>query len=144
MVHQFDNFQALDHYVDEAKKNEKINFIMESKIVEFVGGEKLESVKVQHQTTKEISEMKIDGVFIFIGYVPNTESLEAIELNEFNEIVVDENMKTNIPGVYAAGDSIQKKYRQITTAVADGTIAALSVVEYVNNIKRLINETEVV
>ncbi len=144
VVHQFDNFQALEHYVDEAKKNEKINFIMESKIVEFVGGEKLESVKIQHQTTNEITEIKIDGVFIFIGYVPNTESLEAIELNEFKEIIVDKNMKTNIPGVYAAGDSIQKKYRQVTTAVADGTIAALSVVEYVNNIKKLINETEVV
>ncbi|MBP9119372.1 MAG: FAD-dependent oxidoreductase, partial [Ignavibacterium sp.] len=76
IIHQFDHFQALEHYVDEAKNNEKINFIMESKIIEFVGNEKLESVKVQHQSTNEITEMKIDGVFIFIGYVPNTESLE--------------------------------------------------------------------
>jgi thioredoxin reductase (NADPH) len=56
---------------------------MESKIIEFIGGEKLESVKVQHQSTNEITEMKIDGVFIFIGYVPNTESLDGlIELNQ--------------------------------------------------------------
>ncbi|MBP9583204.1 MAG: FAD-dependent oxidoreductase, partial [Ignavibacterium sp.] len=77
VVHQFDHFQALEHYVDEAKKSEKINFIMESKISEFIGDEKLAAVKIQHQSTKEISEIKIDGVFIFIGYVPNTESLEG-------------------------------------------------------------------
>ena len=138
IIHQFDHFQALEHYVDEAKKNEKINFIMESKIIEFVGNEKLESVKVQHQSTNEITEMKIDGVFIFIGYVPNTESLEGlIELNQWKEIVVDKDLKTNIAGVFAAGDSIQKKYRQVTTAVADGTIAALSVADYLNNLKKV-------
>jgi thioredoxin reductase (NADPH) len=145
IVHQFNNFQAFEHYVDEAKKNEKINFIMESKIIEFVGDEKLESVKIQNQSTEEISEMKIDGVFIFIGYVPNTESLEGIiELNEWNEIVVDKNMNTNLIGVYAAGDSIQKKYRQVTTAVADGTIAALSAAEFVNNLKKELKEAEAV
>lgn len=136
VVHQFDHFQAFEHYVDEAKKNEKINFIMESKIIEFVGDEKLNSVKIQHQATNQITEMKIDGVFIFIGYVPNTESLEGlVELNEWKEIVVDKNMKTNLSGVYAAGDSIQKRYRQVTTAVADGTIAALSAAEFMNKLK---------
>jgi len=138
IIHQFDHFQALEHYVDEAKKNEKINFIMESKIIEFVGDEKLESVKVQHQSTSEITEMKIDGVFIFIGYVPNTESLNGlIELNKWNEIVVDKDMKTNVMGVFAAGDSIQKRYRQVTTAVADGTIAALSAADFINSLKKV-------
>jgi thioredoxin reductase (NADPH) len=137
VVHQFDHFQALEHYVDEAKKNEKINFIMESKIVEFIGDEKLESVKIQHQSTGEISSMKIDGVFIFIGYVPNTESLHGIvDLNQWNEIVVDKDLKTNLHGVFAAGDSVNKKYRQVTTAVADGTIAALGAAEYINNLKK--------
>ena len=144
IIHQFDHFQALEHYVDEAKKNEKINFIMESKIIEFVGDEKLESVKVQHQSTNGITEMKIDGVFIFIGYVPNTESLEGLlELNHWKEIVVDKDMKTNVTGVFAAGDSIQKKYRQVTTAVADGTIAALSAADYINNLKKIETEQEV-
>lgn len=145
IVHQFDHFQAFEHYVDEAKKNEKISFIMESKIIEFIGDEKLESVKIQNQATQEITEMKIDGVFIFIGYVPNTESLEGIiELNQWKEIVVDKDMKTNLPGVFAAGDSIQKRYRQVTTAVADGTIAALSAAEYVNNLKKELSERELV
>jgi thioredoxin reductase (NADPH) len=137
IVHQFDHFQALEHYVEEAKANPKINFVMESKIVEFLGNEKLTGVKIQNQVTKEISEMQIDGVFVFIGYVPNTEKLDGlIELNEWKEIVVDKNLKTNLDGVFAAGDSIAKRYRQVTTAVADGTIAALSASEFVNNIKK--------
>ncbi len=145
IIHQFDHFQALEHYVDEAKKNDKISFIMESKIIEFIGDEKLESVKIQNQATQEITEMKIDGVFIFIGYVPNTESLEGIiELNQWKEIIVDKDMKTNLPGVFAAGDSNQKKYRQVTTAVADGTIAALSAADYINNLKKELSEQELV
>ncbi len=136
IVHQFDNFQALEHYVDEAKKNDKISFIMESKIIEFIGDEKLERVRIENQNSHELSEMKIDGVFIFIGYVPNTEKIKNnVLLNKFGEIVVDANMATNIPGVYAAGDSIVKKYRQVTTAVSDGTIAALSASDYINNLK---------
>ncbi|MFH1196704.1 MAG: thioredoxin-disulfide reductase [bacterium] len=140
IVHQFDHFQALEHYIDEAKNNSKIDFIMESKIIEFVGNEKLEKVKIQNQRTNEINEMNIDGVFIFIGYVPNTEILKGIvDLNQWNEIVTDKNMSTNIPGVYAAGDSNAKRFRQVTTAVGDGTIAALIAADYINNFKKEIN-----
>lgn len=138
IVHQFDNFQAFPQAVEEAKRNTKINFIMESKIIEFIGDESLIKVRIQNQRTNDISEMNIDGVFIFIGYKPNTEMFNGlIELNKWNEIVTDENLETNVAGVFAAGDSIKKKYRQITTAVADGTIAALSAVEYINNLKVL-------
>lgn len=141
IVHQFDHFQALEHYVNEAKNNPKINFIMESKIVEFLGSESLRKVKIQHQSTKEITEMNVDGVFIFIGYVPNTERISGlVALNDYGEIIVDKNMATNVQGVYAAGDSIAKRFRQVTTAVADGTIAALSSAEYVNNLKKELHE----
>ena len=137
IVHQFDHFQAFPHAVKEAKENPKINFIMESEISEFIGDEKLEKVKIINKKTGEITEKKIDGVFILIGYVPNTEKFkDVIKLNERNEIIVDEDLRTNIEGVYAAGDSIQKKYRQITTAVADGTIAALNTIEYLNTQKQ--------
>jgi len=137
VVHQFDHFQALEHYIEVARNNEKINFIMESEIIEFIGEEKLASVKIKNMSTGKISQMNIDGVFIFIGYVPNTESLEGIiELNKNKEIVVDKDLMTSLNGVFAAGDSIQKKYRQVTTAVADGTIAALGAAEFVNNQKK--------
>ena len=110
---------------------------METAITEFIGNEKLSSVKLKNLKTGDITAMNIDGVFIFIGYVPNTEKFEGIiELNEWKEIKVDAVMKTNLPGVFAAGDSIVKKYRQVTTAVADGTIAALSAADYINNLKK--------
>lgn len=134
IVHQFDHFQAYPWAVEEAKSNPKINFIMESEIVEFMGDEKLRRVKIEHQATHEITEMDIDGVFIFIGYIPQTEFVkEFVKLNERSEIIVDENLQTNIKGVFAAGDCLAKRYRQITTATADGTIAALNAIEYINS-----------
>lgn len=137
IVHQFDHFQALEHYVTEAKKNLKISFIMESTVSGFYGEDSLEYVKIKNLKTGSETDMKIDGVFIFIGYVPNTESIRGIvDLNKYGEIIVDGNMHTSLEGVFAAGDSIAKRYRQVTTAVADGTIAALSATEYLNEIKK--------
>ena len=94
IVHQFDHFQAYPHAIEEAKNNNKINFIMESEIIEFLGD----------------------------------------ELNNRKEIIVDNSFKTNINGVFAGGDAIAKKYRQITTATSDGTLAALNTIEYINSL----------
>jgi thioredoxin reductase (NADPH) len=69
-----------------------------------------------------------------VGYQPNTESIKnLVQLNDRNEIVVDAAMKTNVDGIFAAGDCIAKRYRQVTTAVAEGTIAALSAADYLRN-----------
>lgn len=134
IVHQFDHFQAFEHAIQEAKNNPKIEFIMESELRGFYGNGKLEKVTIEHLTTGKLSELKTDGTFIFVGYQPNTESLDGlVEMNERNEIIVDSAMKTNINGIFAAGDCINKRYRQVTTAVAEGTIAALSVAEYLRN-----------
>jgi len=131
IVHQFDNFQAFEHAVQEAKNNPKIDFIMESELRSFEGNGVLEKVTMEHLPTGKMSEMKIDGVFIFVGYQPNTDVFKGlVNLNERGEFPVDAEMKTNIPGVFAAGDCIAKRYRQVTTAVAEGTVAALSAAEY--------------
>lgn len=131
IVHQFDHFQASAHAVEEAKQNPKISFIMESTIAGFIGQDSLGGVRIKHIPAGEITETAIDGVFIFIGYIPNTESLRGVvDLNQAGEIKVGPLLETNVPGVFAAGDSITKRYRQITTAVADGTIAALSAIDY--------------
>jgi len=136
IIHQFDHFQAYPHAVEEAKNNNKINFIMESEIIEFLGNESIEKVKIEHQKTHEITEMNIDGVFVFIGYMPQTQMFEnIIKLNERKEIIVDDGFQTNVSGVFAAGDAIVKKYRQITTAVSDGTLAALNAIEFINSKK---------
>jgi thioredoxin reductase (NADPH) len=136
IVHQFDHFQAFKHAVEEAEKNPKIEFIMESELRGFYGNSVLQKVEMEHLPTGKRSELKTDGTFIFAGYQPNTESLEGlVYLNNRKEIVVDAEMNTNIEGVFAAGDCINKKYRQVTTAVAEGTIAALSAAKFLSEKK---------
>ncbi|MBA4410260.1 MAG: thioredoxin-disulfide reductase [Odoribacter sp.] len=136
IVHQFDHFQAFEHAVEEAWEHPKISFVMESTITAFYGGENLESVDIKNLKSGETRRFKTDGVFIFIGYIPNTEFLkEKLELNKWGEIVVKPDMATNIEGVYAAGDSTAKRFRQVTTAVSDGTIAALAASNFVHESK---------
>ncbi len=134
ILHEFDHFQAFEHAVEEAKANPKIDFIMESHITEFIGEEKLEAIKYENLKTHEIKTKNIDGVFIFIGYEPNTEMLAdtGIEMTKWNEVITNEMMETNIKGVYAAGDLRQKRVRQVTTAVADGTIAAVDALNMIH------------
>ena len=136
IVHQFDHFQAFEHAVEEAGKNPKISFIMESTITAFHGAENLESVEIKNLKTGETKKFRTDGTFIFIGYLPNTEFLKGKpDINKWGEILVKGDMSTNIEGVYAAGDSTAKRFRQVTTAVGDGTIAALAVSNYLNELK---------
>jgi thioredoxin reductase (NADPH) len=136
IVHQFDHFQAFENAVEEANNNPKIHFLMESTITAFHGKENLESVDIKNLKSGEIYNFKTDGTFILIGYLPNTEFLkEKMDLNKWGEIVVKNDMSTDIEGVYAAGDSIAKRYRQVTTAVGDGTIAALAASGYLNELK---------
>ncbi len=134
IVHMLDDWQAFDYAVEEMKANNKIDFLLESRIIEFKGEGALNEVMIEDIKNKKIYSKKIDGVFIFIGYEANTDFLadKEINLNKRKEILVDRDMKTNIEGVYAAGDALEKKYRQITTAVSDGTIAALSTLEYIH------------
>ncbi len=138
IVHQFDHFQAFEYAVEEAKANPKIRFIMSSTIDSFYGDEKLEGVKIRNLITGEVTDFRTDGVFVFIGYVPNTESLKGkVSINERGEIIAGPDMSTNIEGVYAAGDAVVKRYRQVTTAVADGTVAALAAADYLHSLKRI-------
>jgi thioredoxin reductase (NADPH) len=136
IIHQFDHFQAFEYAVEEARRNPKIRFYMNSTIISFNGNEKLESVDIKNLQTGEIINFGTDGAFIFIGYVPNTEFLKGkLELNQWDEIVVKPDMSTSIEGVFAAGDCIAKRYRQVTTAVGDGTIAALAASQYLHETK---------
>lgn len=134
LVHQFNHFQAFEHAIEEARQNSKIRFLMESRITAFNGNEGLESVEIMQN--EKTFQFRTDGVFIFIGYLPNTDFLkDKVKLNQAGEILVKPDMSTGIAGVYAAGDSIAKRYRQITTAVSDGTVAALAASEYLNALK---------
>jgi thioredoxin reductase (NADPH) len=136
IVHQFDHFQAFEHAIEEAKAHPKINFIMESQVTAFYGGENLESVDITNIKTGNVERYKTDGVFIFIGYVPNTEFLkDKLQLNQGGEMIVNQDMETDISGVFAAGDAVAKSYRQVTTAVGDATVAALAASNYIHQLK---------
>jgi len=85
-------------------------------------------VEVEDLKSKQIKTLKADGVFSFIGWKANVAMLSSsLKLNGWGFVEVNEDMQTNIPNVYATGDVIAKKYRQITTAVSDGTIAAMAI-----------------
>lgn len=132
IVHQFDHFQAFAYAVEEAGRNPKINFVMESELRAYEGNGTLQKVQVEHLKTGALTHLETDGVFVFIGYLPNTEAFQGfVRTNERGEFIVDQDMRTSLPGVFAAGDCVAKRYRQVTTAVSDGTIAALSATEYI-------------
>lgn len=137
VVHKSNTFKASDHAIRDAQSNPKIQFIMNSSVTAFNGNDRLESLEIKNVLTNESTHFKTDGAFVFIGYTPNTEFLmNKIALNVRGEIEVNSDLATNIEGVFAAGDSVTKKFRQITTAVADGTIAALAASEYINDKKQ--------
>lgn len=137
ILHEFDHFQAHLWAVEEARANPKIRFILEQTITGFEGTEKLSAVTAVHKRTGVAVRVPVTGAFVFIGYVPRTAGLPAsIKLNGRQEIITDELLRTSVPGVYAVGDAREKRYRQITTAVADGTVAALHATEYLGELRR--------
>ena len=136
IINKFDHFNAFEYAIEEARNHPKINFVMESAITAFYGDENLNSVDITNLNSGEIIRFKTDGAFIFIGYKPNTEFLKnRVHMNSRGEIEVRSDMSTNISGVFAAGDSIAKHYRQVTTAVGDGTVAALATSDYLHQLK---------
>lgn len=91
-------------------------------------------VEVEDLKTKELKTLTTDGIFVFIGLKPNLELFKnKLELDSWGYIKTDEDKRTNIDDVYAVGDVTSKKYRQITTAIADGTIAAISITREIDN-----------
>jgi thioredoxin reductase (NADPH) len=128
IVHQFDKFTGNKQAQDKVFNNPKINILFENEPRAFIReGEKI-ITEVENVKTKERQKLISDGVFIFIGMKPNIELFKGnLKLDQWGYIKTDEDMRTSIPGIYAVGDVISKKYRQITTAVADGTIAAMAI-----------------
>jgi thioredoxin reductase (NADPH) len=128
MVHQLNVFTANKKAVDKLLSNEKVNVMYNSEPRSFRrNGDKIET-EVENLVTGERSLLVSDGVFVFIGMKPNIELFkDKLILDKWGYITTDEDRQTSIPGVYAVGDVISKKYRQITTAVADGTIAAMAI-----------------
>ena len=128
IVHQFDKLTANKQAQDKVLRNPKINIIFDNEPRAFIkDGDKI-ITEVENVKTKVRQKLVSDGVFVFIGMKPNIGLFkDSLEIDQWGYIKTDEDKRTSIPGVYAVGDVISKKYRQITTAVADGTIAAMAI-----------------
>jgi thioredoxin reductase (NADPH) len=128
MVHQFDAFTANKQAQEKLFANPKISTLFRHEPRSFVReGDKMVT-EVEDLTTKTIKKIVSDGVFVFIGMKPNIELFkDKLELDSWGYIKTDEDKRTSMPDVFAVGDVISKKYRQITTAVSDGTIAAIAI-----------------
>ncbi|BDR66435.1 thioredoxin reductase [Clostridium tetani] len=137
MMHKLDCFQGEKSLQDEVFNNSKIKIIWNTDIKNAFGENKLEEVLVEDLKTKEQYKIDVDGIFVYIGMVPNTDLYkDYINLNERGYIIADESTKTNIEGVFAAGDVRVKQFRQLVTANADGAVAALSAEKYISKKRR--------
>lgn len=134
LIHRREEFRADPSVVDEVKKNEKIQIHYNSVVNEIKGDDKVSSVIIENKKTGEKKEIKVDAVFPFVGLVPLEILLDGAQLEKTSNgfIKVNKEMETNIDGIFAIGDITDKKYRQISTAINDGTISALSAKEYIN------------
>ncbi len=139
IVHRRDELRAAKSIREKAFNNEKIDFIWDSVVKEINGDGIVEQMILTNKKTGE--DMVIDapeefgtfGIFVFIGFIPNTDLFtDKIDLDR-GYIVTDNDMKTNIEGVFAAGDVRVKSLRQVVTATADGAIAAVQAEHYISN-----------
>jgi thioredoxin reductase (NADPH) len=127
MVHNFDQLRAVKKLKQAIESNEKITLMWNSKVTEVFGIDHVEKVKTEHVLTGQSTWLEAQGIFIYIGRTPPQDIVRFdIDLDEKGFIITDEYMRTNIPGVYAAGDIRSKQVRQIAPAVSDGMIAAIN------------------
>lgn len=128
LVHQFDKLTANKKAQDKLLSNPRISVIYNSEPRAFVKEDGRMVTEIENLVSKEHSKLVSDGVFVFIGMKPNIELFrDKLSLDQWGYIKADENMQTSVSDIFAVGDVISKKYRQITTAVADGTIAAMAI-----------------
>lgn len=127
MVHHSDHLRAVQRLKDSVTQNPKIDVMWDSRVSEVFGIDKVEKAKVEHTSNGQHTWVDVSIIYVYAGRIPpqNIVSVE-VDVDEKGFIVTDEFMRTNIPGIYAAGDVRSKQIRQIATAVSDGMIAAIN------------------
>lgn len=131
IIHRRDRLRAAAILQERAFSNPKIRFVWNSVVEEILGDEKVEGVKIRNVLTGKEQTLSCSAVFIAIGYKPNTDLFKGqLEIDEEGYIVVRDETKTSIEGVFAAGDVIDRKYKQAVTAAASGCKAALDALKY--------------
>lgn len=136
LVHRRHEFLAAKIFQERLQRDERINLLLDHTLTSINGGELVSSVTVKDSKTGEEKTLKVSGVFIYIGFLPNSKFLEGVvELDASGYIKTDKKMQASVPGIYAAGDVCPKDARQIVAACGEAAIAAISARDYIREIK---------
>jgi thioredoxin reductase (NADPH) len=135
LIHRRNEFRAAKILQERVAAEPKIKIVLDTVVEEITGTQTIEKIKVRNINSSAAEEISVDGVFIFIGWTPNTKFLmnNKIALDEKGYILTDEQMKTAIDGIYACGDVRKKSLRQVVTAVSDGATASVSAHHYIES-----------
>ncbi|MBW2079317.1 MAG: thioredoxin-disulfide reductase [Deltaproteobacteria bacterium] len=136
LIHRRDRLRATKILQERVVRHDKIELILDSVVDEIFGEAMVQGVRVRNLKTGEITELKVDGAFVFIGWTPSLSFLgDAVERSDDGYIITDTEMRTSREGVFACGDCCKKELKQIVTACGDGATAAFSAQHYVERIK---------
>ncbi|HMQ29701.1 MAG TPA: thioredoxin-disulfide reductase [Chloroflexaceae bacterium] len=131
IVHRRDTLRADPILQERAFSNEKVRFVWDSTVDAILGDDKVTGVRIRNLKTGEVTELAADGVFPYIGHVPNTGLFQGLlTLDEAGYIITDGRQRTNVPGIFAAGDVVDHVYRQAITAAGEGCKAAMEATWY--------------
>ena len=131
VIHRRDEFRASPVLQKRAKEHPKMNFILDTVVTEVVGTDKVETLKLKNVKTGAESTFDTDGLFIFIGHVPNTQMFKGqLEMSDLGYVVVNDKMETNVAGVYAAGEIADPHFRQVITSAGMGAAAAIQATRF--------------
>ena len=134
IVHRRDELRAGVYLENKAKANPKINFIWDTVVTEILGEKTVNAVRLQNKKTGEEKIHDIDGVFVFIGHDPNTALFkDQLEIDENEYLVLDQQMHTNVPGVFAAGEVGDPHFQQVIISAGMGAAAAMEAVEFLED-----------
>ena len=138
LIHRRDELRADKIVQERAFKNEKLEFVWDTVVLEVKGHDLVESLTIKNVKTDEVSELSVNGVFPYIGMTPNVEFFSGqLEQDARGFIVTDETMQTSVEGVFAAGDVRKTPLRQVITAAADGAVSAVYAVKYLEALKEV-------
>lgn len=130
LIHRRDSFRAEQKFVDELKQKKNVEFVLNSNVSKLIGTKLLEEIEVTNTNGKK-TNLKVGGLFVAVGQVPGNGAFEnIINLDSFGYVSADESCKTNVDGIFVAGDARTKQVRQLTTACSDGTTAAIAAINY--------------
>ena len=133
LIHRRDEFRGDEKTVKVLKSKNNLDFIYNSNIIKLYASDRLNSIDVEN-SNGEITNIKIDGLFVAIGRIPENDSFKnIIDTDESGYVISNEDCKTNIDGIFVAGDNRKKDVRQLVTATSDGAIAAMEVIKYLRN-----------